>query len=98
MSLRFQGLCKSYKGKIVFENISGSVAGKEKIGLIGVNGIGKTTLARILAGEETCDQGEIKCAPLNSTILYIEQYPVFDPNISLYDEIYRMASNFGLVS
>ncbi|MGI6406596.1 MAG: ATP-binding cassette domain-containing protein [Syntrophaceticus sp.] len=63
MSLRFQGLCKSYKGKIVFENISGSVAGKEKIGLIGVNGIGKTTLARILAGEETCDQGEIKRAP-----------------------------------
>jgi ATP-binding cassette subfamily F protein 3 len=93
MSLRFQGLCKSYKGKIVFENISGSVAGKEKIGLIGVNGIGKTTLARILAGEETCDQGEIKRAPLNSTILYIEQYPVFDPNISVYDEIYRMAAS-----
>jgi ATP-binding cassette subfamily F protein 3 len=93
MSLRFQGLCKSYKGKIVFENISGSVAGKDKIGLIGVNGIGKTTLARILAGEETCDQGEIKCAPSNSTILYIEQYPIFDPNISVYDEIYKVAAS-----
>jgi ATP-binding cassette subfamily F protein 3 len=98
MSLRFQGLCKSYKGKIVFENISGSVAGKEKIGLIGVNGIGKTTLARILAGEETCDQGEIKRAPSDSTILYIEQYPVFDQNISVYDEIYRMAASDGRIN
>jgi ATP-binding cassette subfamily F protein 3 len=93
MSLHFQGLCKSYKGKIVFENISGSVAGKDKIGLIGVNGIGKTTLARILAGEEIFDQGEIKRESSNSTILYIEQYPVFDPNISVYDEIYRMAAS-----
>ncbi|MGI5927578.1 MAG: ATP-binding cassette domain-containing protein, partial [Thermacetogeniaceae bacterium] len=60
MSLRFQGLYKSYQGKTVLEKISGSINGKDKIGLIGINGIGKTTLARILAGEETPDQGEIK--------------------------------------
>ncbi len=91
MSLRFQGLCKSYQGKMVFENISGSINGKDKIGLIGINGIGKTTLARILAGEELYDQGEIKLSPADSTILYIEQHPVFDINISVYDELFRLA-------
>jgi len=91
MSLRFQGLCKSYQGKTVFENISGSINDKDKIGLIGINGIGKTTLARILAGEETADQGEVMLSPADSKILYIEQYPVFDDNISVYDELFRLA-------
>jgi len=90
MSLRFQGLCKSYQGKTVFENISGSINDKDKIGLIGINGIGKTTLARILAGEETADQGEVMLSPADSKILYIEQYPVFDDNISVYDELFSL--------
>lgn len=91
MSLRFQGLYKSYQGKTVLENISGSINGKDKIGLIGINGIGKTTLARILAGEETPDQGEIKLSPADSKILYIEQYPLFDDTVSVYDELLRLA-------
>jgi ATPase subunit of ABC transporter with duplicated ATPase domains len=81
MNLSFQGLCKSYKGKTVFKNITGKIEGQDKIGLIGVNGIGKTTLARILSGEEICDQGEIQWVPSNTTILYIEQYPEFDSNV-----------------
>jgi len=91
MNLRFQGLYKSYQGKTVLENISGSINGKDKIGLIGINGIGKTTLARILAGKETPDQGEIKLSPADSTILYIEQYPLFDDTITVYDELLRLA-------
>ncbi|HHY30976.1 MAG TPA: ABC-F type ribosomal protection protein [Syntrophaceticus sp.] len=93
MNLSFQGLCKSYKGKTVFKNITGKIEGQDKIGLIGVNGIGKTTLARILSGEEICDQGEIQWVPSNTTILYIEQYPEFDSNVSVYEEIYRVAAS-----
>ena len=63
MQLDFQGLNKSFHGQKVLDNISGKINRGEKIGFIGANGIGKTTLARILAGEETPDTGIIKYSP-----------------------------------
>jgi ATP-binding cassette subfamily F protein 3 len=50
MRLQFTSLSKSYKGKRVFEDISGQVNDGDRIGLIGANGVGKSTLARLLAG------------------------------------------------
>ena len=63
MRLQFTNLSKSYKGKRVFENISGQVNDGDRIGLIGANGIGKTTLARLLAGIEEGDTGPITLSP-----------------------------------
>ncbi|WP_159426146.1 ribosomal protection-like ABC-F family protein [Desulfolucanica intricata] len=92
MNLHFDNLSKSYKGKTVLNNISGKINITDKIGLVGANGIGKTTLAEILSGRKTCDTGKISRSPANGKILYIEQYPVFDANISVYREIFRVAA------
>lgn len=92
MSILFEGLYKSYYDKMVLANISGRISAGEKIGFIGSNGIGKTTLSRILAGVETPDMGSIEYTPHNALIVYLQQYPNFDPGASVYEEIYKTVS------
>lgn len=77
MQLRFSGISKSYNGKTVLENISGAIYAGDKIGLIGRNGVGKTTLARVLSGREPSDAGKIEHLPPSGIIYYLEQYPQF---------------------
>jgi len=94
MNINFAELSKSYKGKAIFEKISGQINDGDKIGLIGVNGIGKTTLAKILAGLEEKDGGTIAHSPSYIKVLYIEQYPLFGENITVYDEAFNVALKF----
>ncbi|KEF37972.1 hypothetical protein M670_02728 [Schinkia azotoformans MEV2011] len=55
--LSVENLSKSFGDKTLFNNISFSVAEKQRIGIIGVNGTGKSTLLKILAGIEPLMQG-----------------------------------------
>ena len=48
---------------MVLENIQGKINKEDKIGLVGANGIGKSTLAKIIARKENYDRGEIKYSP-----------------------------------
>lgn len=57
--LRVENVSKSYNGKDVLNNISFSLDEGEKAGIIGLNGIGKTTLLKIIADEEKPDSGKI---------------------------------------
>ena len=56
--LDMEGLAKSYDGEKVFEDLSISVSAGDKIALIGTNGVGKTTLLKILMGEVEADAGK----------------------------------------
>ncbi|MDD2574060.1 MAG: ABC-F family ATP-binding cassette domain-containing protein [Bacillota bacterium] len=92
MNLQLINLSKSYKGKWVFENINGQINDGDRIGLIGTNGVGKTTLARLLAGIEESDTGRITRSPSYIDVLYVQQYPEFDEGVTVYEEACRAVS------
>ena len=70
--LKVENVSKSYNGKDVLNDISFSLDEGEKAGIIGLNGIGKTTLLRIIADEEKPDSGKI-IKDKNSLIGYFKQ-------------------------
>ena len=69
-------LSKSFSTQLLFDSVSFSINQKERIGLVGRNGHGKTTLLRIIIGEEQADSGEI-AIPRNYRIGYVTQQLLF---------------------
>lgn len=72
-----ENLTKRYGGQTLFDNISFRVNARERIGLVGRNGHGKTTLLRMIVGEEHYDSGTIT-VPRNYRIGYVQQHIDFD--------------------
>jgi ATP-binding cassette subfamily F protein 3 len=69
-------LSKSFGAQLLFDGISFKINRKERVGLVGRNGHGKTTLFRIIAGLESADSGTVSI-PKNYRIGLVEQEPVF---------------------
>lgn len=79
--INIENLTKAYTERKLFEHASFSLQEGEKIGVIGINGTGKTTLLKMLADEEEPDEGTITMA--NHVVLrYLPQHPEFDPEKS----------------
>jgi len=74
--IQIENVSKSFAGQVLFENVSFRINNRERIGLVGRNGHGKTTLFRMLIGEETVDSGSI-IIPKNYRIGYVVQELVF---------------------
>ncbi|HBH90858.1 energy-dependent translational throttle protein EttA [Ponticaulis sp.] len=84
---QLQGLSKTYPGgKKVFENIHLSFLPDAKIGVVGVNGSGKSSLLRIMAQEDKEFNGEARAAD-GIKIGYLPQEPQLDPNKSVFENI-----------
>lgn len=76
--LNIEKLTKSYTERRLFDQASFSLQEGEKVGVIGINGTGKSTLLRMIAGEEEPDDGTITMA--NHVVLrYLPQHPEFAP-------------------
>ncbi|KAH7851911.1 hypothetical protein Vadar_018248 [Vaccinium darrowii] len=71
--IRLENVSKSYKGVTVLKDVSWEVKKGEKVGLVGVNGAGKTTQLRIIAGLEEPDSGNVVKAKHNMKIAFLSQ-------------------------
>ncbi|MFD1606093.1 ABC-F family ATP-binding cassette domain-containing protein [Oceanobacillus luteolus] len=85
--LTAENLYKSFGEKVLFDQISFSIEPQERIGLIGVNGTGKSTLLRTIAGLESLEHGKIKHAK-DYEIEYLAQDPELDPLLTVMEQIY----------
>ena len=70
--LNVEKVSKTYGEKELFNNISLGINSGDKIGLIGVNGTGKSTLLKIVAGDEEPDEGTLT-TPKHIVINYMPQ-------------------------
>ena len=74
--INVEHISKLYGDKMILDDLSCSVDYGDKIGIIGVNGTGKSTLLRIIAGDEEADQGEIIFSK-GMTVGWLPQNPDF---------------------
>lgn len=86
--INVENITKSYTGRKLFAEASFYVQEHEKIGIIGINGTGKSTLLKIIAGHEEPDEGKVTKAN-HIVISYLSQNPDFDPDGSVIDEVMK---------
>ncbi|MEM9380223.1 MAG: energy-dependent translational throttle protein EttA [Planctomycetota bacterium] len=85
--LDVEGLAKGYGERTLFKDLTFSLPPQAKLGVIGANGMGKSTLMRIIIGDETPDEGEFD---LGQTVLlrFLDQSrTVLDDDTSVFDNI-----------
>jgi ATPase subunit of ABC transporter with duplicated ATPase domains len=96
IELSINNLMKFYGANKIFENITFEVKTGERIGLIGQNGCGKTTIMKILMGQEDYQSGEITYRK-DVRIGYLNQIPAYDENVktievlrSAFEEVFQI--------
>jgi len=82
--LSVEHLTKTYGEKTLFEDISFGVAEGDKVGIIGVNGTGKSTLLKVIAGQETADSGQVTMSG-RVTVRMLAQNPAYDPEETILE-------------
>ena len=85
-------LTKSYTERLLFDDTSFSINEGEKVGLIGINGTGKSTLLKIVAGLEEPDDGSV-VRTRNLYIRYLPQIPEFTQGDTVLESIMRDNEN-----
>ncbi len=90
--LTIKNFSKAITDKVLFENTDFSINEGEKIGVIGVNGTGKSTLLKIIAGVMDTDEGEVVKAN-KVKINYLSQNPQFEEGITIYDYVISKNEN-----
>jgi ATP-binding cassette subfamily F protein uup len=86
--LTIEHLTKSYTERLLFDDTSFSINEGDKIGLIGINGTGKSTLLRIVAGLEEPDEGNV-VKGRNLDIRFLSQNPKFQDGDTIIESIVR---------
>jgi ATP-binding cassette subfamily F protein uup len=86
--LSIENLSKTYGEKVLFGQVTFGVDDGDKIGLIGVNGTGKSTFLKVIAGVEQADSGKIMTG--NSVqIEYLPQNPEFDAKATVLEQVFK---------
>ncbi len=85
--LELDGITKSFGGKRIFKEINETIWHGERVGLIGPNGSGKSVFIRMVLGQETPDQGEIKIGPSVSIGHYSQEHETLDFEQTLLEAV-----------
>jgi len=85
--LTIENLYKSYGEKVLFKDITCTISPNERIGVIGVNGTGKSTFLKVIAGIDSAEKGDIY-HPKDYHIEYLAQEPELNPELSVMEQIY----------
>ncbi len=92
--LSLENVGKNYGVKPLFDNVTLGLEDRDKIGIIGANGSGKTTFLRVIAGQEVPDAGKITRAQ-SKTLAYLAQNPTIDDEKTVLETIF--ASSGGVM-
>ena len=84
--LNIEHVSKVFGEKKIFDDVSYGIHEGDKIGIIGINGTGKTTLLKMIAGLEETDEGQVICQN-GLRITYLPQNPEFPPNITVLNYV-----------
>lgn len=85
--LTVENVYKSYSDKILLNDVSCTIKQNDRIGLIGVNGTGKSTFLKVIAGIDIAEKGTIQHAK-DYRIEYLAQDPELDPDLTVIEQIY----------
>lgn len=86
--LSAEKISKSYSEKVLFEDITFGIEEGEKVGLIGVNGTGKSTFLKVLAGIEVPDTGSVVKGN-GIRVEYLSQTPYFEQGITVIEQVFK---------
>ncbi|WP_409251104.1 ABC-F family ATP-binding cassette domain-containing protein [Bacillus sp. SCS-153A] len=86
--LTVENVTKSYGEKTLFKDIGFTITDKERAGLIGVNGTGKSSLLKIIAGLDDADRGDIT-KPGDYVISYLSQEPELNPDLTVISQVFQ---------
>ena len=86
--LTIENLSKSFTDRLLFDNVSFGINEEDKVGVIGINGTGKSTLLKIIAGLEEPDSGTVTKGK-KVRISYLPQTPEFDEKLSILQNVVR---------
>jgi ATPase subunit of ABC transporter with duplicated ATPase domains len=89
MRVQLAGVGKHYGAHVILDQVTLTIGPKARIGLVGPNGVGKTTLLRIVAGLESPDTGTVTRAPERLTVGYLEQERSAELDISVLTTLAR---------
>ncbi len=86
-TMKAEGLTSTYGEKVLFDHIDFIINENDRIGLIGVNGSGKTSLLNVIAGEVSPESGHIT-TPNDYTIGYLKQQPQLDESKTIMEAVF----------
>jgi ATP-binding cassette ChvD family protein len=95
--IELENVTKGYADRLLLENFSARIPPGSIVGVIGPNGTGKTTLLKMITGQEKPDSGEI-CIGKTVKLAYADQTRTLDPEKSIYKEISQGAEILELGS